>query len=528
MSDQAAPKQAKHRATERGGERQPEVLPADEFNRNLVDVLRPSEWQNPTPSGRYNLVVIGGGTAGLVCAVGAAGLGAKVALIEEHLLGGDCLNFGCVPSKALLSAAHAVHAARTNPFGSASGTDAARGADFAAEVDFAAAMRWVRERRAKIAPHDGAKRISGEGVDVFLGRGEFVAADKIRVGEAELSFKRAVVATGARAALPPIPGLDGVPYLTNETVFSLTERPAHLLVLGAGPIGCELAQAMRRLGAKVTVVDRDSRILPKDDPKASQILQETLAGEGVGFELEADIARAEETPDGVRLALKSKGGERNLDGSHLLVAAGRKPNVTGMGLDVASIEFDERKGVKVDDRLRTSNPKVFAAGDVASPLQFTHAADAMARNVLRNAFFFGRAKTSGLVIPWATYTDPEVAQVGVTAAEAARQGLASIEIDFATLDRAILEGVDKGFARAYYDSKGRIHGATLVAPRAGDLIGELILAVTQQMTLGQLASAVHPYPSQGEIAKKLGDAYMRTRLTPLVKRLFVRWFAFLR
>ncbi len=502
---------------------QPQVLPLDAHNQRLLDALSPGDWKNPQPAGSYNLVVLGGGTAGLVCAVGAAGLGAKVALIERHLLGGDCLNFGCVPSKALLSAAHAAHAAR-NRF---AGTDAV-----APTPDFAAAMEWVRERRAKIAPHDGAQRVAGEGVDVFLGEGSFTAPDCVTVGGAELHFKKAVIATGGRAGLPPIAGLEGVPYLTNETVFGLTEAPRHLLVIGAGPIGCELAQAMRRLGCDVTLLDRDARILPKDDERAAQILQETLQGEGVRVELSVDILRAEKASSGVRLVLRSRDSEdareRAVEGSHLLVAAGRIPNVEGMGLELAGVAYDERRGVEVDDRLRTTNSNIFAAGDVVGSFQFTHMADAMARNVLRNAFFFGRAETSSLVVPWATYTDPEVAHVGITRGQAKAEGLESVEIELGALDRAILEGVDRGFARAYYDKKGRIQGATIVAPRAGDLIGELTLAMTHRMSLAQLASVIHPYPSQGEISKKLGDAYMRTRLTPGVKRLFERWFRFLR
>ncbi|MEZ4370619.1 MAG: mercuric reductase [Polyangiaceae bacterium] len=500
---------------------EPLVLPDDDANRRLVAAVHPRDWKNPTPSGAYNLVVLGGGTAGLVCAVGAAGLGAKVALIERHLLGGDCLNFGCVPSKALLAAAHGAFAAR-NP--------CAPGRVSTVKPDFAAAMQWVRERRAKIAPHDGAARIAGEGVDVFLGEGRFTAPDRVSVGDTELVFKKAVIATGGRAGVPPIGGLDSVPYLTNETVFSLTEAPRHLLVIGAGPIGCELSQAMRRLGCEVTLLDRDARILPKDDERAANILQETLVQEGVRVTLHVDILRAEKTPDGVRLMIRSRdtNEERALEGSHLLIAAGRVPNVQDMGLEVAGVAFDERKGITVDDRLCTTNSSIYAAGDVASALQFTHMADAMARNVLRNAFFFGRAKTSALVVPWATYTDPEIAHVGVTHQQANAEGLESLEVDLSSLDRAILEGIDRGFARAYYDAKGHVRGATIVAPRAGDLIGELTLAVTHSMTLAQLASVIHPYPSQGEISKKLGDAYMRTRLTPTVKRLFERWFRFLR
>lgn len=496
-----------------------EILPFDEHNQKLVSHVRPDSWVNPRAEGRYNLVVIGGGTAGLVCAMGAAGLGARVALIERHLLGGDCLNFGCVPSKGILAAAHAAQRIRdAERFGiSVEGQ----------HIDFGRAMEWVRRTRASIAPHDSAQRFKEAGIDVFLGEGRFVEPRVIEVDGERLSFGKAVVATGGHAFVPPIAGLDSVNHLTNETIFSLEQRPEHLIVVGAGPIGCELAQAFRRLGSEVTLLDMSERVLPKDDAKAAKLIQQRFLEEGIRLVLSAKLERVESTEQGVRVWLEA-GSPKELSGSHLLLAAGRRPNVAGMGLEAAGVEFDEKQGVRVDRRLRTTNKHVFAAGDVAGHFQFTHAADAMARMVLKNAFFFGRSKVDSLVVPWATYTDPEVAHIGISAADAEAQGAGVVEVELSSMDRAIVEGTTTGFAKAFHDKKGRILGATVVAENAGDLIGELSLAMTGKLSLGTISAAIHPYPTQGEIIKRLGDAYMRTRLTPTVAGLFERWFRWLR
>jgi pyruvate/2-oxoglutarate dehydrogenase complex dihydrolipoamide dehydrogenase (E3) component len=491
------------------------VLEDDADDRALVSHVHPPNWANPVPRGRYNLVVIGGGTAGLVSAVGAAGLGARVALIERQLLGGDCLNVGCVPSKAVIRAARAAHDARTaGELGVHTGP---------VEVDFAAAMLRMRRLRAAIAPHDGAARLARAGVDVFLGDGRFVADDAIEVAGQRLSFARAVIATGARAAVPEIPGLAEAGYLTNETVFTLTERPRRLLVIGAGPIGCELAQAFRRLGSEVSIVDRGTRILPKDDPEAAAIVQSRFAAEGIDTVLGARIVRVERGPV---IVIDRGRGEERVTGDRILVAAGRAPNVASLGLDAAGIEATER-GIVVDDHLRTTNRRVLAAGDVASRFQFTHAADAMARVAIQNALFFGRKRVSALTIPWSTYTDPEIAHVGISAADAAARGdLQTLTVPLRDVDRAVLDGEVDGFARVHADRKGRILGATLVSRHAGESIGELVLAMTAGVRLGTIAATVHPYPTQAEAIRKLGDAFQRTRLTPRVRRLFeilLRW-----
>ncbi|MDQ3340816.1 MAG: mercuric reductase [Myxococcota bacterium] len=481
----------------------------DEYDRALVRSVHPPEWANPEPRGRYNLVVIGGGTAGLVSAVGAASLGARVALIERHLLGGDCLNVGCVPSKALLRAARAAHDART---AAEYGVHAS-----SIVVDFAAAMSRMRQLRAAIAPHDSASRLAGMGVDVFLGAARFVERDIVEVSGQPLRFARAVIATGARAAVPPIPGLEDAGYLTNETVFTLIERPRRLVVIGGGPIGCELAQAFRRLGSEVTVLDRADRLLPKDDPDAAEVIRARFVAEGIDLQLGVKIVRVERD----RTVIIDRGrGEERISSDHILIATGRVPNLDGLGLDTAGVAVTDH-GITVDDRLRTSNRHVFAAGDVASRFQFTHAADAMARIVIQNALFFGRKRVSALTIPWCTYTDPEVAHVGISAEDAGkRDDVTTFTIPLAEVDRAVIDGATEGFARVHADRKGRILGATLVSRHAGESIGELALAITSRLRLGRLASTIHPYPTQAEVVRKLGDAYQRMRLTPRVRSVF--------
>jgi len=497
------------------------VEPLDEANRDLLASVHPTDWINPAPAPRYHLVVVGGGTAGLVAAAGAAGLGARVALVERHLLGGDCLNVGCVPSKALIRAARAWHEARLarTRFG---------GPEAHGDGDFAAVMERLRRLRAGIAPHDGAERFRGLGVDVFLGQGRFVAADAVEVAGARLRFRRAAIATGARAAVPDVPGLASAGYRTNETIFNLTERPARLLVVGGGPIGCELAQAFARLGSAVTLVSR-GRLLPREDEDVAAIVEQALVADGVRCEKGAEIASVRSSPAG-KIATIARGiaDEQRIEIAcdEVLVAVGRTPNLDGLELDAAGVKADAN-GVVVDDRLRTGNRRIYACGDVASRFQFTHMADALARIVIQNALFFGRAKASALTVPWCTYTSPEVAHVGLTAADAEARGLAvaTLTLPLADVDRAVLDGETAGFLRVHLEKgKDRIVGATLVAEHAGESIGELALAIGQGVGLGKLASVIHPYPTQAEVIKKAGDLYRRGALTPTVKRLFGWWF----
>lgn len=491
----------------------------------LVAQVHPPDWRNPAPASRYDLVVIGGGTAGLVSAVGAAGLGARVALVERHLLGGDCLNTGCVPSKAIIRSARVVgQARRAAGLGVSLGTPA---------VDFPAVMRRMRRRRAGIAVNDSAERLRGVGVDVFFGSARFADDRTIVVDDtARLHFRRAVIATGGRATAPPVPGLDTLPFLTNESIFSLAELPRRLLILGAGPIGCELAQAFARFGSTVTVLDMAPHVLPREDPDASAVVRRALEADGVRLELGVKLDRASREPDGVRLHYTrtetGRAAAGAVEGDALLVAAGRTPNLEGLGLEAAGIAATST-GITVNDRLQTSNRRVYASGDVCSAYKFTHAADALSRIVIQNALFYGRRKASALIIPWATYTDPEVAHVGVSGADVAKAGgrLQTITVPLAEVDRAIVDDETDGFVRVHHEG-GRLRGCTIVAPHAGEMIGEAVFAMTRGAGLSDLSVTVHPYPTQAEALRKAGDQYRRQSLTPRVRRWLERYFAFTR
>lgn len=499
----------------------PQVLPFDEHNRALIANVHPADWTNPRPSGRYNMVVIGGGTAGLVTAAGAAGLGAKVALIERALLGGDCLNVGCVPSKALIRCARSFADVRdAGTFGVEVPDDVA--------IDFPAVMERMRKLRANISPNDSANRFRELGIDVFIGNARFTGRDTIQVDDKILRFSRACIATGARAVALPIPGLQEAGYLTNETLFSLTKLPQRLAVIGAGPIGCEMAQTFARFGSEVTIVEAMHQLLGREDQDAAQRIEQALVRDGVRINCCAQITGVRKERDETILTLKGEtGGELAVDA--ILVSVGRAPNVDGLGLEAAGVEFDTTKGVKVDDCLRTTNPKIFAAGDICSPYKFTHAADFMARIVIQNALFFGRSKASALMIPWCTFTDPEIAHVGLYEQQARDKGIAvdTIIVELSDVDRAVLDGEDGGFLKVHVKTgSDKILGATLVARHAGDMISEITLAMVSGAGLGTLAKTIHPYPTQAEVIRKAGDIYNRTRLTPRVKRLFdilMRW-----
>ncbi len=497
------------------------MLPDDVHNRALISHVHPQDWVNPSPADRYQLVVIGAGTAGLVSAAIAAGLGARVALIERHLMGGDCLNVGCVPSKAVLRAARSWHQARTAE--AEFGGPAALG-----DGDFAAVMERLRRLRAEIAPVDGAARFAGLGVDVFLGDATFDGPDRVRVGEHVLRYRRAIIATGARASLPPIPGLADAQPLTNETVFSLTTLPPRLAIIGAGPIGLELAQSFARFGSTVTVLNADARALPRDDADAATVVEAQLIRDGVTLHHSAKITYVARANNATTLTATVDGRELKVVADALLVAAGRAPNVDGLGLDGAGVAYTT-KGVTVNDVFRTSNSRVYAIGDVASPLQFTHAADAQARLVVANALFFGvgGGKGSSLVIPWTTYTSPEVAHVGRSAEELARDAerVDTITMPMHDNDRGILEGDTDGFFRVHL-AKGtdRIIAATLVCEGAGDMIGEIVSAMRRGEGLRSLGKTIHPYPTRAAAFGRAADQFNRGRLTPLAKRVFSAFF----
>ncbi|MDA8429678.1 MAG: mercuric reductase [Geobacteraceae bacterium] len=495
------------------------VLPDDTHNQNLVANVHPLDWVNPEPAACYNLVVIGGGTAGLISAAGAAGLGGKVALIERHLLGGDCLNVGCVPSKGVISASRAVHHARNSAeFGVVDGQTLG--------FDFATAMERMRRLRADISRHDSARRFRDElGIDVFIGQGSFNGPDSVLVAGKTLRFKKAALCTGARAAAPPIPGLEEAGYLTNETLFSLTKLPPRLAVIGAGPIGCEMAQSFARFGSRVTLIELGTHILGREDADAAEILHGAFVREGIDLQLGVKIVGVETSGREKILHLERDGKRIDVTADVILVGVGRTPNLDGLGLDQAGIKFD-RTGVLVNDNLQTSNPNVYAAGDICFTFKFTHTADALARILIANALFMGRQKASALTIPWCTYTDPEIAHVGMYEADAAAKGfeVTTLTVPLSDIDRAVLDGETEGFARVHL-RKGtdKILGATIVARHAGEMINEFSLAITNGLGISAIGRTIHPYPTQAEVIKRLADAYNRTRLTPFVKNMLAGW-----
>lgn len=489
----------------------------------LLDHVRPAHWVNPPAAAGYDLVVLGGGTAGLVSAMGAAGLGARVALVERDRLGGDCLNSGCVPSKALLRSARAVGELRK-----AAAVGVITGSS---RVDFAWVMRRMRERRASIAANDSAIRLRNAGVDVFFGDARFVDRRSVVVGGQRLRFSRAVIATGGRPATPSVPGLDAVPFLTNETVFNLTALPRRLLIVGAGPIGCELAQAFARFGSTVTMLDQSPRVLPRESTDAATIVGRSLAADGVRLELGVSLTRVTREGDAIGLHCRrdeTPAAASVITGDALLVAAGRRPNIEGLDLEAAGVSVDAH-GVVVDDHLRTSNHRVYASGDVCSKFKFTHAADAMSRLVLQNALFFGRRRASALVIPWVTYTDPEVAHVGASEAEVTASGgqLSTITIRLSDVDRSVVDDETEGFVAVHHE-RGRLRGCTVVAPHAGEIIGEAVYALTHGGTMSDLSMTIHAYPTVAEALRKAGDAYRRQALTESRRKWLTRYFEWTR
>ncbi len=500
------------------------VSPMDEYNQSLVSYVHPPNWVNPLPADCYDLVVIGGGTAGLVVAAGAAGLGLglKVALIEKNLLGGDCLNVGCVPSKSIIRSSRVAAEIRQAGFYGIHSPENI-------EVDFGAVMQRMRRIRAGISPHDSAERFQKLGVDVFLGKGHFFGDDTVAVGDDILQFKKAVIATGARATRLPIEGMEEAGYLTNETVFSLTEQPQRMALIGGGPLDCELAQAFRRLGSEVVIFDQSDRLLNKEDEAASEIIQNVFIQEGIRLVLSCKITQVIKTTEGKIIHFNNNGKEESIIVDEVLVGVGRTPNVEGLNLEVVGVEYDKKQGVIVNDYLQTTNPKIYAAGDICMDWKFTHAADAAARIVIKNTLFspfgLGRSKLSNLVMPWTTYTDPEIAHVGMYEQEAKEQGIEveTIKIDLSDVDRAIADSEELGFVKIVH-KKGsdQILGATIVARHAGEMISEVTTAIVGKLGLNTLSSVIHPYPTQAEGIKKAADAYRKTLLTPNSKR-FLGW-----
>ena len=496
------------------------LLPDDPHDRQVVARTHPPDWRNPPVRDRYDLVVIGGGTAGLVSAGVAGLLGARVALVERGLAGGDCLVTGCVPSKAVLRSGRAARdVAAASDFGVRVPADV--------EVDFAAAFDRMRRARAEISRHDAVRSFSEKyGVDVFLGDARFSRPDAVEVDGARLQFGRAVIATGSTPAVPDVPGLREAGYLTNETIFNLTARPARVAVIGGGPIGCELGQAFQRLGSAVTLIERGERLLDHEDTAAADLLATVLLREGVDLLLEATVGRVDVVGGGAKiLHCRTPAGGRAVEADAIFIATGRQVITEGLNLEAAGVAYTDR-GVTVDDFLRTSNPRVFAAGDVCLRERFTHAADASARLAVQNALVMRLKRWSGQVVPRVTYTDPEVAQVGLTEAEAARTGVAvrAHVVPMADVDRAVTDGEADGFAKVLTHGRGdRIAGATIVSRHAGETISQITTAMVAGAGLKTLSSVIHPYPTQAEALRKAADAYTADTVGPVTRWALRHW-----
>lgn len=486
-----------------------------------LDNGHPPTWQNPKPAEKYNLVILGAGPAGLSAARSAAALGAKVALIERNLIGGESLNVGCVPSKAII---------RTSRLYAEM-----RGAEnFGAQVpagvciDFSTAMERMRRIRTRISRTDSARRLSAEGVDVYFGEARFAGSNSIAVDGKTLRFKKALIATGARPKTSTCPGLAETGYLTNENVFDLTERPQRLLVIGGGPLGCELAQAFCRLGSFVIIAQSNPMFLRKEERDAAQILSDALARDGIEIHLNTKVA-AVRREGGQKIAdLVSDDNRISISVDEILIGAGRVPNVEGMNLETAGVRYDTETGIFVNDFLQTTNARIYAAGDVCLEHKFTHTADASARIVVQNALFLGRRRLSALTIPWCTYTDPEIAHVGLYVREAREKSIPvkTFTILMHDVDRAVIDGEDEGFVKIHVrEGTDRILGATVVARHAGEMINGLSLAISSGIGLRAVARVIHTHPTQAAAIKMAADAYNRTRLTPTLKSLATRWLA---
>jgi pyruvate/2-oxoglutarate dehydrogenase complex dihydrolipoamide dehydrogenase (E3) component len=495
------------------------TLPQDAHEREWLENVHPSGWRNPQPARRYSMVVVGAGTAGLVAAHAAAALGAKVALIERDLLGGDCLNVGCVPSKAIIRTSRLYAEMRNaEQYGAHTPADI--------RVEFPAVMQRMRGIRARISRADSVRRLIAAGVDVFFGQGRFTGTDALTVDGTNLRFKKAMIATGARPDTPSIPGLLEAGYLTNENVFDLTELPRRLLVIGGGPLGCELAQAFCRFGAKTIIVQSWPIFLPKEERDAAQLLSDAFARDGIEVRLNTKAVNVRVEGGQKLVDLVSDDYKSTVAVDAILTGTGRVPNVDDLNLEAAGVDYDNTVGIRVDDFLQTSNRRIYGAGDACLEHKFTHTADASARIVVQNALFLGRQRLSALTIPWCTYTDPEIAHVGLYVRQARERDIPvkTFTIPMHDVDRAIADDEEEGFVKIHVRERtDQILGATIVARHAGEMINELTLAIVAGIGLRTLARVIHAYPTQAEAIKKAADAYNRTRLTPTIQSLLRRW-----
>ena len=490
-------------------------------DRELLYNARPPDWRNPEPRGPYPLLVIGAGPAGLMAARGAAALGARVALVECHLLGGDCLNYGCVPSKTLIRTSR-LYAEMRNAANF--GVRPPNGI----EVDFPLAMERVRRIRTRISRGESAARLSAQGIDVFFGTARFTAADAVDVDGTSVHFKRAVIATGSRSRLPSIPGLAAAGYLTNETVFGLTALPPSLLVIGGGPLGCELAQAFARFGSRTVIAHDEPLFLPKEERDAAQMVSDALARDGVEIHLNTRAVNVR--VEGAKKCVETlnDGNVTTICVDQILAGIGRAPAVGGLDLEAAGVAYDTESGIRVDDFLQTTNPRIYSAGDVCLEHQFTDTADASARIVVRNALLLGRRRVSALTIPWCTYTDPEIAHVGIYVKEARERGIAvkTFTVPMHDVDRAVADGEEEGFVKIHVrEGTDTILGATIVARHAGEMINGISLAMVAGIGLRTLARVIHTYPTQAEAIRMAANNCAQTRVTPLRSWILRRWFS---
>lgn len=497
------------------------MSPHGDYDRELLANVRPPTWQNPQATGRYHLLIVGAGPAGLVAAEAAAALGAKVALVERNRLGGDCLNVGCVPSKTIIRTSR-LYAEMLDAENYGAQVPTAIG------IEFSAVMERMRRVRARISRVDSAERLRTAGVDVFFGEARFSSRDTVEVDGAPLRFKKALVATGARPETPSIPGLNDAGFLTNETVFDLTALPRRLLIVGGGPLGCELAQAFCRLGSQVSIAQGAPLFLPKEERDAVQLLSDAFARDGIEIHLNTNVTGVRMEGKQKVVDLVSDDYRSTLAVDEILTGIGRVPNVEGLGLDLAGVEYDVVSGIHVNDFLQTTNSRIYAAGDVCLDCRFTHTADASARIVVQNALFLGRKRWSALTIPWCTYTDPEVAHVGMYVREAREKDIPikTFTVPMHDVDRAIADGEEHGFVKIHVkEGTDTILGATVVARHAGEMINGISLAIVAGIGLAGIARVIHTYPTQAEAIKMAADAYNRTRLTPAIKWLSKRWLA---
>jgi len=453
---------------------------------------------------KTDICVIGGGSGGLSVAAGASQMGAKVVLVEKAKMGGDCLNYGCVPSKALLAAGHAAQAVRDV---ARFGIDASLNA-----IDQKRVHDHVHGVIAGIAPNDSVERFEGMGVKIIQSGAKFVGPQEIEAGGVRIKAKRFVISTGSRAMIPPIPGIDDTPFFTNENIFDLTETPKHLIVIGGGPIGIEMAQAHRQLGSAVTVLEMFS-IMPKDDPELVDVVRSNLLHEGITLNEGVKVVGVAPGPDGVEVTIDRDGVEEKVAGTHLLIAAGRRVNVEGLDLEAANVGYDHH-GIQVDARLRTTNKKIFAIGDAAGGFQFTHKAGYDAGVVIKNALFRLPSKANYSAMPWVTYTQPELGHVGLdeVAARKKHGDITVLRWPFSENDRARAEGETNGLVKVITTKKGLILGASIVGPHAGELIQIWALALSQKMKIGAIASMVSPYPTLGEVSKRAAGSFYTASL----------------